>query len=228
MQAVGDVKNDIYLIQDGLKRKFVQMSALLSRYDINKVIQVNASDLDQYPDGKLIKFSNYSLLSSPKGTVYLLVDETLRGFTSAAVFKALGYSFGSLPKINLSDYPVGPAIASASETHPDGALVLDGKTVWWVSNGTRMGFESEAVFKTYNFSFKNVVKANASDLSLPQGPLVKFRDGTLVNDGGAYYLISDGKKLQFVSVADLTSRGYKTGNAIKASLAAYEPGGSVQ
>jgi len=163
-------------------------------------------------------------------TVYMIgVGGTKRGFVTAAVFKALGYAFGNLPKINLSDYPSGQPITSGSETHPEGALVRETNgTVWWILGGQRQGFESLAVFNTYGFPVSRLVKANSSDLALPQGALVKFRDGTLVLDGGYYYIISDGKKLMFNSTSDLEGKGYKANNAITGSLGNYESGGSAQ
>ena len=87
-----------------------------------------------------------------------------------------------------------------------------------------MGFESEAVFKTYGFTFGRVVAANAADMALPVGPLVKFRDGTLVNDQGTIYVISDGKKLGFRSMNALNTRGYAIKNAIQAKIDVYETG----
>ena len=162
-------------------------------------------------------------------TVYMIgVGGTKRGFVTSAVFTALGYNFASLPKINLSDYPSGSPIGDANLPHPDGALVLQGSTIWWIRGSLKQGFESMAVFNTYGFSLKKVVKANATDGALTEGAIVKFRDGTLVYDGGTYYLISDGMKKIFSSSADLTARGYKTSNAISASLGAYTSGGSVQ
>ena len=119
-------------------------------------------------------------------------------------------------------------IGCSTAAHPDGALVLNSGTVWWVKNGARLGFESEAVFKTYGFSFSKVVTSNAADMALPVGPLVKFRDGTLVKDGTYYYLITDGKKSQFASTSALTSLGYKTSNAISASLSSYTAGATLQ
>ena len=63
---------------------------------------------------------------------------------------------------------------------------------------------------------------------MPVGHFVKLRDGTLVNDNGSYYIISDGKKLMFSSSNDLSARGYRTSNAIAADLSAYESGETVQ
>jgi len=144
------------------------------------------------------------------------------------VFAALGYTFVGLPSIDVSDYPAGEAITDANMPHPEGALVLNNGTVWWIMGGQKIGFESEAVFNTYGFAWDKIVPANSADLALPEGPLVKFRDGTLVLDGGNYYLISGGQKKMFTSTSDMMLRGYSTSNAISASLSAYTSGGNVQ
>ncbi|HLD56570.1 MAG TPA: hypothetical protein VJA00_03020, partial [Candidatus Omnitrophota bacterium] len=124
--------------------------------------------------------------------------------------------------IDLSDYTVGPVINLTSEAHPEGALVLDQGTVWWIKNSSRLGFASDVVFSTYGFTFGRVVAANAADMALPVGPLVKFRDGTLVNDQGTIYVISDGKKLGFRSMNALLTRGYALKNVINGRVDAYE------
>lgn len=232
----GTLVNDngtIYLIQNGQRYAFRDSAEYKSNgYSFSQAVAANSVDQSlALASANIVKAMPGTLVldSSDNKTVYMIgAGNTKRGFASAIVFKALGYSFSNLPKINLSDYPAGPAVTVATDPHPDGSLVLDGKTIWWINNGQKSGFESMAVFSTYGFSLSRVVKANAADLALPQGPLIKFRDGTLVNDGGTYFLISDGKKLAFASAADVTAKGYKTSNVIKASLANYESGGSVQ
>ena len=95
----------------------------------------------------------------------------------------------------------------------------------------RMGLESAEVFHTYGFDFSKIVPANDADMSLPAGPLVKFRDGTLVNDNSlganTYYIISEGRKRIFSSSDQLTALGYSLENVIQASLSLYEEGESV-
>lgn len=221
----------VYLIKDGKRVGFRNPEEYKSHgYSFGQAVAANAHD-KAMPQAEFVEkaLEGTLVLDAQDGkTVYMVgANNTKRGFTSAAVFKALGYSFANLLKINLSDYSAGPAITSGAQTHPDGALVLDGRTVWWILGGTKQGFESMAVFNTYGFSSAKIVKSNSADLALPQGPLVKFRDGTLVKDGANYYLISDGKKLQFASVADLTGRGYKTANAISARLVNYETGSGL-
>lgn len=222
----------VYLIKDGKRYGFRNADEYKSHgYNFGQVVAANAQD-KAMPQAEFVEkaLEGTLVLDAADGkTVYMIgTGGTKRGFSSAGVFKALGYSFANLPKIHLGDYPAGQAIISGSDTHPDGALVLDGKTVWWVLGGTRQGFESMAVFKTYGFSSGKIVKGNLADLALPQGPPVKFRNGTLVKDSGNYYIISDGKKIGFASAAVLAAKGYKTSNAISAGLANYESGGNIQ
>lgn len=223
MQAVGSAKNDIFLIQDGLKRKFEQMSALLSRYDTNKIIQVNASDLDQYSDGKPIKFPNYSLLSSPKGTVYLLVDDTLRGFTSAEVFRKMGYRWDEVEKVSLEDlanYQEGEPITKDS-IYPEGVLLQDKATggVYYVKDGKKQPIWSVELMTT-NFPGRKIVPVKAEELNnyLTAEPVV-FKDGELVKSPAepAVYVIANGEKRPIVDEATFLGLGYKWTNIITAS-----------
>jgi hypothetical protein len=107
-------------------------------------------------------------------------------------------------------------------------LVLDGKTIWWLRVGQKQGFESMAVFNTYGFNLARVVTANNSDKTIPEGPIIKFRDGTLINDGGTVYFISDGVAQAFSSPDALNRLGYNQANAINSSLAAYTRGNVIQ
>jgi surface protein len=216
----------VYLMKDGQRFGFRDPEEFQSYgYGFSQVVSANAADRQTafLPDNILKAMAGTLALDKSDGkTVYMIGGNfTKRGFVSSEVFTGLGYSFAGLPKINLADYPAGPAISSAAEAHPAGSLVLDGKTVWWIIDGVRRGFESEAVFNTYGFSFSRAVKANASDLNFATGPLVKLRDGTLVSDAGSYYLISDGVKVPFGSESILTQQGYKTANAIRYALSGY-------
>ncbi len=201
-------------------------------YNFNQVVTATNEDKALPQASGTVKALEGSLVldASDNRTIYMIgLNGTKRGFASENVFKSLGYNFNNLFRINLNDYPTHSAIADAALPHPDGALVSQSNgTVWWLRSNMRQGFESEAVFNTYGFSFAKVVPANSADLSLAQGALVKFRDGTLVRDNNNYYIISDGQKLKFGSSLDLTNRGYKLSNVINASLAGYESGGNVQ
>ena len=221
----------VYLIKNGKKLGFRNPDEYKSYgYNFSQAVPASAVDKSLPSETAVAKAMEGTLVidASDGHTVYMIgIGGTKRGFASEAAFKGLGYKFGQLPKIDVSDYPAGPVITSESEPHPEGALVLEGKTVWWVRNGQKTGFESMAVFNTYGFKTSILVKANTADTNLPQGPLVKFRDGTLVKEGNDYYLITDGKKAKFNSVSDLAAQGYQTSNAISASLNGYEADSQV-
>lgn len=230
----GTLINDngtIYLIQNGTKVGFRDAKEYTS-YGYNFSQVVTATDADKaLPSGTVAKAMTGTLVidATDGRTVYMIgTGSTKRGFVSSAVFKALGYSFSGLPKINLTDYPTGDPISDSNLAHPDGSLVFQGQTIWWLRDGKKSGFESMVVFNTYGFNVSKVLQGNTADFALPEGPIMKLRDGTLVLDGSTYYLISDGKKLAFTSTAQLTEKGYKTANAVVTSLSAYESGGNVQ
>lgn len=215
----------VYLIKDGQRYGFRNEEEYKSHgYNFSQVVPANAADLALPMSTGVVKALEGTLvLDVVDGrTVYMIGSNgTKRGFSSAAIFIALGYKFENLPAINLGDYPSGSPITSSSAPHPDGALVFEGQTVWWIKGSQRQGFESAAVFNTYGFSFNKIVPANSNDLALSVGSLVKFRDGTLVNDGENYYLISDGRKQLFVSTTTLLSQGYHLHNVIQANLSSY-------
>lgn len=222
----------IYVMQNGKRMAFRDPQEYQSYgYNFSQTVPASTEDKLAATETQPLKAmpGTLALDLSDNKTVYMIGSGgTKRGFASAAAFSGLGYSFGNLFKINLSDYASGPVIESAQAAHPEGSLVLDGSTVYWILNGQRRGFESEAVFKTYGFSYNRVVAANAADKALPGGELVKFRDGTLVQHNGFNYFISNGQKLPFTTPESLTNRGYKVSNSISADISSYPIGSAIQ
>lgn len=155
----------------------------------------------------------------------MLGDEAKRGFVSALVFKQPGFDFTNYLKINLSDYPVGQPISNPSLPHPDSTLV-SGKsgTFWWIMQNSREGFTSLAVFNSYGFGRARIVPINLADVGLPEGPVVKFRDGTLVKQGSAIFIISDGLKRPFTSMGAFLGLGFQLSNVIMADVSGYVTG----
>ena len=134
----------VWLIQNGVKRPFHTKGALTSRFDFNKIVKVNKSDLDNYTKGSPIKFPQYSLIRSPRGTIYLLVDDVRRGITSGEVFKKIGYNPEEIINASWADvnaYAEGKPITEES-SYPTGALLQDKETggVYWVEDETKAHF----------------------------------------------------------------------------------------
>jgi len=110
------------------------------------------------------------------------------------------------------------AEAAATTAHPNGVLVDIGDanhTVYLITGGQRQGIPSPTVFASYGYSFDKVVPANSYDQALPEGEVMKYADGTLVNDNGTIFLIGNGQKRGFTTADVYTGLGYSfTGSSV--------------
>ena len=208
-------QSGVWLIQYDKKRAFMSKAALVSRYDSNKIIQVSHSDLEKYDDGDPIKFAQYSLLRSPKGTVYLLIDDTKRGITSSAVFKKIGFNKEEIIDVSLDDLnqlPDGQPITE-KDLYPTGALLQDNKSggVYFVYSGFKYPIWSKELL-AINFPKKKIISVKPEELKGWQtGDPVKIKDGELVKtqSNPTVYIISNGEKLPITSEEAFIGLGYK-------------------
>jgi len=223
----------IWLIQDGYKRPFTSRGALTSRYDQNKVLIIKKSDLDAYPKGAPIRFAQYSLVRSPQGDIYLLVDNAKRKIISPDAFRVLGFNpeeVRTASNEDLSGYADGPALTE-KDTHPTGALLRDPQSggIYYVINGTKSPLPDPIFLKT---KFKNqpIQKASVEELAQYKkiNP-IKFDDGYLLKstNSPAVYVVSNGVKRPFASAAAFEDLGYQWKNVLTVSpqlLALYDEG----
>lgn len=231
LQAKGEP--GVWLIQNGKKRPFMTKGALTSRFDLNKIVTVNASDLEAYPKGDPIKFPQYSLVRSPRGTIFLLVDEKRRGFTSQEAFRKIGFNPEEIINANWEDilvYEEGPHITESSE-YPTGALLQDKKSggIYWVSEGTKAPLWDAVLLKT-KYKNKPITPIESEKLAIYQTvePAI-FGDGELLTSptSPAVYVI-EGKYRKPISSGELFVKlGYKWENIISVPskiLDLYEEG----
>ncbi len=231
LQAEGEPA--VWLIENGKKRLFATKGALTSRFDPKKILTVNKTDLDKYPQGVAIKFPQYSLIRSPRGTVFLLVDDYRRGFASSAALKNIGINPEEVVDVSWDDinaYLEGTPI-TATSTYPTGALLQDNKTggVYWVMDGKKAPL-IDAIFLKTKFKNKKIIKATPEELEKYEkiSPVV-FNDGELLKstESPSVYLISNGKKRPITSGKTFEKLGYKWENIISVPpkvLYLYEDG----
>lgn len=204
-----------YLIQGGLKRRFANKSALLTRVDASQILTVSDDVLDGYPEGAAIKFANYSLLRVPSGTIYLIVGDRKRPIVSMDVFRAIGFNPEEVDDVTDADldaYAEGDLITLKS-AYPTGALLQDSKTggVYFVEDGVKRPIIDATIMKA-DYSDKKIFTVAPSTLDkyatgAPQG----FRDGDLVTGSGedrAVYVISNGQRRPIVSGEVFERLGY--------------------
>lgn len=216
----GKGEKDVWLIQGGKKRKFASNGVLMSRFSLNKIITVDPKDLENFDKGKPVQFPQYSLVRSPRGTIFLIVDDKKHGIDSVKTFRKIGFNMvevvdGTWEELNA--YKNG-AILSASSTYPVGALIQDKKSggVFWVINGTKASIFDKVFLKT---KFKNrkikTVATKELDKFQTVAPVL-FDDGELLKpeNGIGVYVIANGEKRIFPSGELFEELGYRWGNVI--------------
>ncbi len=218
LQAKGEA--GVWLIKDGKKRPFLSRGALTTRYDLNKVIQVNKSDLDKYPKGDPIKFAQYSILRSPRGTIFLLVDDTRRGFASQEAFRKIGFNPEEVINASWDDintYKEGAPITEDS-SYPTGALLQDKTTggIYYVSEGTKAPLWDRVLLET-KFKRKSIFPVDSEKLaSFKTVEPAIFSDGEILtaDNSPAVYIIDSKKKRPVISADAFLDLGYKWENVI--------------
>jgi hypothetical protein len=203
LQEKGDP--GVWLLQNGKRRPFTSRTALYSRYDPNRIIQVSKNELEKYEIGAQIKFANYSLLRAPWGTVYLLVDDTIRGIASLEVFRTIGFNPEEVIEVEASEldsYSIGKNI-TISSAYPTGGLLQDNSTgaVFYVQDGEKQGIIDRTILAN---NFKNQKPTPVHQEELNQYPYtgrLKLIDGTIIlsEESPAVYVISDGKRRPVIS-----------------------------
>jgi len=231
LQAKGEP--GIWLIQNGKKRPFLSKGALTSRFDMNKVITVDKSVLDGYVKGSGLKFPQYSLVRSPRGTVFLIINDIKRGFSDNEAFRKIGFNPEEIVNASWEDinaYENGPSI-TATSSYPTGALLQDKKTggVYWVTEGTKAPLWDSILLKT-KFKGKSITPTTSDKLAsyTTIEPTI-FEDGELIksNSSPAVYVIDNKKRRPITSGKTFEELGYKWKNVIPVTpkiLALYEEG----
>lgn len=226
----------VWLIQNGQKRPFNSYSALTSRFDVKKIITVEASALNPYSKGDPIKFANYSLVQIPTGGIYLLVDNEKRPIISKDIFKKIGFNPAEIinaTETELAPYVVGKTI-TATSTYPTGELMQDPKSggVYYVESGYKYPIIDKVLLST-KFKGKKIIKGTTSELDkyIKDAPVL-FGDGELLMSSSVptVYLISEGRKRPFLTEEAFLKLGYKFTNVITVSpqlLAQYPAGDPV-
>ncbi|MEI7620749.1 MAG: hypothetical protein WCJ57_04250, partial [Candidatus Falkowbacteria bacterium] len=151
----------VWLIDGGKKRPFLSRGALSTRFDEKKIITVEKSVMDNYEKGDAIKFPNYSIIRTPDGKRYLLVDSAKRLIANDEAFKKVGFNPDEVidaPESDLASYSVGQALTVTS-TNITGTLMQSTKNggVYFVQDNTKAPLVDKILLST-KFKGKKIVK----------------------------------------------------------------------
>ncbi len=217
--------SEIWLLQDGVRRKFKNMSALITRADPKMAIIVPDIELNNYNIGSEISFPNYSLLKSPSG-IYLLDYDILRPFESETLVNRMGYNpeeIIEVPDADLVGYIKGATI-TASTTAPQGVVYQIaelGNNYYLLKDNILRPVLDKRVIEI-NYGKLKVEKHKLKDLAgiEVQNNLLSFKDGTLIkiDEFNKIYVIENGKRRPIVDDETFYGLGYKKENVITVSL----------
>ncbi|OGY44446.1 MAG: hypothetical protein A2729_02165 [Candidatus Buchananbacteria bacterium RIFCSPHIGHO2_01_FULL_39_14] len=218
----------VWLIESGTRRLITSWGILISRFDPKKILVVPRLDLEKYETAPEIKFHNYSLLKTPEGKIYLLVDTTLRYITSPEVFQRLGFNSDEVLEASIADlsgYTYGQEITSDS-LYPTGALLQNKLSggVYYVESGVKQPIYSREIMAV-NFKNKILTQVSAEELGkYPDGEPVKFKDGELIkaDNNNKVYVISDGNRRWIKTETAFVKFGYKWDNIVMTSKQAVD------
>lgn len=218
----------VYYIQNGLKRPILSWAALVSKFDPRKIIIVSREELQKYNTGLAIEFPEFSLIRSPRGTIYLLADDKKKGIVSMDVFRTIGFNLDEVIDLDwdeINKYPEGEPITSNS-IYPTGALLQNKLTggVYYVKDGIKNPIYSKEILKS-NFTGKTIIPVSSDELEkYTLGEPVKFKDGELVTSDKTktVYVVSNGSKCPIFSGEVFEKLGYKWENIIKTTQKALD------
>jgi len=176
-----DSSGTVYMVVSGQRRPYTSAGAFLS-YGFNSfasVVSASPEDL-ALPVGAFIPPQDGSIMcsdrGSDKGTCYEISGAQKFGFTSAAVFTGLGFSFANSMMGDVSWMPAGATlINNTTMAHLPGTLVNNNGTVQLVGNTGLLGIPDLNTFNSWGYSFGKVVPANGSDKAMTQTGVMAVR-----------------------------------------------------
>lgn len=168
------------VMPDNTRRAYTSAGAFLS-YGFNSfssVVDANAEDL-ALPAGSFIPPQDGKVICSDrgadKGTCYLITQGMKAGFTSAAVFTGLGFSFSRATYGDVSWMGSTSNIDNTTSPHGPGVLINNGGTVQLRGTSGNLGIPDLATFNSWGYSFADVVPSNAADRAMTQTGVMAAR-----------------------------------------------------
>ena len=210
--------SEVWLIQDGTRRKFKNRTALITRADPATEITVPDIELENYQVGPEIAFSNYSILRSPSGT-FLLDYDTLRPFADNDVVKKFGYNPEEIIDVensDLSDYNIGKVI-TVTTTDPQGIIYKTADRYYLLKDNQLHVILDKSVIDA-NYKQLTVKKVKSTDLSQYEiaDDVINYSDGTLIRakESNRVFVMDKGKKRAIIDDETFFTMGYKTTNIV--------------
>ncbi len=212
---------DVWYIENSTRRPVKSMTALISRFGNQPILEVSAGDLETFPTGWPISLPNYSLVQDPQKDIYLIDGDYRRRIVSPEVFKAIGWNPQEVVEVSgqdISGYLEGQPITTDS-VYPQGLVAKDTATnaLYFIKDNFKQLIPTDDIRKI-NFANYAVVKKTSTELDKYQtknGPIM-LKDGVMVKalKDPKVYIISRGLRLWIPTEEVFNQLGYNWTNLI--------------
>jgi hypothetical protein len=213
IKAKDSEDGSIYLIADGEKRAFADMTSLVSRFDPAKILLVDGAELERYDDGQVIAHANYSLLQNSSGDIYLIDGLIKRLITSDEAFRQLGFNpleVEEVTSFELAAYENGEELSESSSPFAQLWQDMDTESIYLVKDTKKHKIIDPFIIEA-NFpemTIKEVTTKTFENLS--NDAPVKLEDGTLIKKelDAKVYVISNGERRLIPDGTTFNALGY--------------------
>jgi hypothetical protein len=151
-------------------------------------------------------------------------DLTLKPSTSYSYTVA---AYDAAANVSAQSSPASATTVGAAQAPTDirfGRNILIGNTVYFLDpSGSKRPYTSAGGFLSFGFnSFSTVLTPNQDEQNLPTGSFVYPMDGSLINDHGTVYVITQGKRAGFTKASIFLGLGYKWANVLEGDTSFME------
>lgn len=206
----------IYKLENGSKRLITTPGLLADYIGQYPLIDIDEWELNQYPDGRPIEYSLYSLLGVPQNGIYLLAENNqIRRISSAKVFKELGFSIEEIEKVQFSDletYNIGNEITD-EDIYPLGLIAQNSVSgdMYYLYQNKRHPILDPNLLKS-RLRYRQTIQKTPEELAAYElAENILYPDGTLLKEsnGPFVYLIQNGQKRHIANEYTFNRLNYK-------------------
>ncbi len=194
------------------------------RLSFDRVVPANAADM-ALPEGVEVPWGD-GVLFADNSVIYQVSGGKKHGFTSAEVFLGQGFKFEMVKNGDLSKLSEAEAINNSKAKHLDGTLLNSNGMIWTWDKGEAKAFPSEAVFFSHGGTYNHVVASNTND-NHSAVKVMAYKSGTLVNDGGAVWVVKGASKFGFPSVSCFLGFGFNFSFVLNGSTEGYNSSANI-
>ncbi len=209
---IKDAAGNVYLAQNGKKRKFT--SAQLFEHLNYKWGDIKENnEMGFYLDGSNMIYPDETLVAGENSEkTYLVKDKQRREITSEKLLAVLGYQKNkvlSITEDEINHFPVGKKMV-----YPNDTLISaeNSPAVYLVRNGKKKEFTSAVLFEKLGYKWSDIIDINEDEANNhPSNGKVLYPDGILIKstDDPTVYLLESGKKRKITSGVLFENLGYK-------------------